>query len=101
MADLETTIDRLDADEISPAWESSTERQMAQPDGQHTPAPMAYAGVAVILWLSFLRPFEWISAIYAFHVAYLLGVLSLLTIAVSIFGGHKAQLPPELKVILL
>jgi O-antigen ligase len=92
MEDLET-IDRPEADESSPAWESAPDHK--------APAPMAYAGVMVIVWLCFLRPFEWVSAIYAFPVGILLGVLSLIAIGMFIFGGHRAQLSWELKWLLL
>lgn len=101
MEDLETIIEQSGVEDSSPAWKAAPTSWTAQQYGQQAPAPMAYAAVTVIVCLCFLRPFEWVSAVYAFHVAYLLGVLSLFAISLFISSGQRAELSPELKVLLL
>ncbi len=90
---LETIIERHEAGEISPMSDSLR-------DQEGSPS-LAYVGVTVIVGLCFLRPFEWISAIYAFPVGFLLGGLSLIAIGLSVFGGSGVQLSSEVKLLLL
>ncbi len=61
----------------------------------------AYVAVAIIVWISFLRPFEWVSIVYRMPVGYLIGALSVIVVLVQFFGSQKSFLTTELKWFVL
>ena len=63
--------------------------------------PLAYAVTVLIAWLSFLRPFEWVTAIYAFPVGNILGICSLTALAAYFGSGRRVRLSVEMKCFLL
>src|SRR5437868_4573439 len=63
--------------------------------------PLAYAVTVLIAWLSFLRPFEWVTAIYAFPVGNILGICSLAALVAYFGSGRRVRFSMEMKFFLV
>src|SRR5207248_4491141 len=51
--------------------------------------PLAYAVTVLIVWLNFLRPFEWLRIIQGIPAGYMLGVCSITALAMYYSGGRS------------